>query len=205
MSHLTQKQRLLEIWKPTEFPFYEASNLGRIRSVDRYVPHPIKGQKFSKGKILKLNDYGFYSLVSIGKDKKTKMVHRIIAKTFIPNLENKPCVNHKNGIKTDNRIENLEWVTYSENEKHSYKKLGKKPNLNRLGIKGFMCSWSKPVALIDDNDIILKVFATGTEVEKNLIGVNRKLVSLVCLGKRRQHAGYKFKFISRKEYATFAK
>lgn len=57
---------------------------------------------------------------------KNRRAHRIIAEKYIPNPENKPCVNHKNGIKDDSRIENLEWVTYSENEKHSYDVLGKK-------------------------------------------------------------------------------
>lgn len=62
------------------------------------------------------------------------LLHRLIASQFIPNPENKPQVNHKNGIKWDNRIENLEWVTCSENIKHAYKSLGIKPRKQKRTI-----------------------------------------------------------------------
>lgn len=63
------------------------------------------------------NGYLGINLMSGGKRKKF-LIHRLIAQKFIPNPNNKPCINHKNGIKTDNRIENLEWVTYKENTHH---------------------------------------------------------------------------------------
>ena len=76
----------------------------------RHLKTPIADMGYKKVNINKINFY----------------IHRLVASAFIPNPENKPCVNHKNGIKTDNRIENLEWVTSSENNKHSYRTLGRK-------------------------------------------------------------------------------
>lgn len=100
-----------ETWKPIAGyeNYYEVSNTGFIRSIKR-------------SKLLQqaANHRGYFR-VALSKDGVSKQVtvHRVVAEIFIPNPENKPTINHKNGIKTDNRVENLEWATYSENMIHS--------------------------------------------------------------------------------------
>lgn len=104
--------------------FYQVSNLGRVKSLDRIVlPNKFYASKILKGS---LNKDG-YRRILLYKNSKYKgtSIHRLVATHFIDNPENKPCINHINGIRNDNRVENLEWVTYSENERHAYDVLGK--------------------------------------------------------------------------------
>ena len=81
------------------------------------------GKLFNKNKQLKTYSGERYekAVIKINGKSTMKYIHRLVAEAFIPNPENKPEVNHKNGNKLDNRVDNLEWNTYSENRKHAYK------------------------------------------------------------------------------------
>ena len=115
---------------------YEISSLGNLRSINREVKHYVDGFKRTyKGSIKKtrLNSKG-YVRANLKKDGKRYdfTIHRLVAIAFIPNPLNKPQVNHINGVKTDNRVENLEWCTNSENIIHSVKMRLVETKLNDL-------------------------------------------------------------------------
>ena len=110
----------MEIWKPVpNYPGYEVSNTGLFRSyfnnagriIDR--PRPVKQNVTDRG----------YFRIALRKNKKQKIwfSHRVVALAFIGPIPTGKQVNHKNGIKSDNRPENLEYVSQSENNKHAYK------------------------------------------------------------------------------------
>ena len=104
--------------------YYEISTIGNIRSIKRSILTKSGYLKPEKERIItqRISNKG-YSTVTLSKNgqSKSQHVHRLLAQAFIPNPENKATVNHLNGDKLDNRIENLEWATYSENAIHAYK------------------------------------------------------------------------------------
>lgn len=104
--------------------FYEVSDQGTVKSLDRMVKTINKREYLRKGKIMnKCVDGLGYEIVGLTINSKTisKKVHRLVGETFLPNPENKPCINHIDGNKTNNKVTNLEWCSYSENSKHAYK------------------------------------------------------------------------------------
>lgn len=148
-----------QLWKwINNYSEYSVSSIGQIRRKCRIVR---RGGHYIK---LNKNKYGYLRCVLYWFDgqmmKKGFSVHRIVAETFIPNPHNKPQVNHKNGIKDDNRIENLEWVTRIENQRHAVENgLYKNP-------KGE----THRMAKLNDKIVIeiRKLYSTGNYYQKQL-------------------------------------
>jgi hypothetical protein len=183
-----------EIWKdiPGYEGLYQISNLGRVKSLDRIVTSKIGVKKSVKGKIMKNcingNQYSYVNL-SLNKKFKSKKIHRLIAIVFIPNPENKPCVNHKDGNKLNNSIDNLEWVTMGENQKHAYD-TGLKIGALK-GKTGYKNHLSKTVMQMDLTGNLISEFGSVNEATR-MTGVNN--ISACCKNKRPSAGGYKWKY-----------
>jgi hypothetical protein len=109
-----------EVWKDIKGfdGKFQVSNLGRVRRVAIVSPKILRGY--------------FYADLNLKDIRKNSSIHRLVAKTFIPNPDNKPEVNHKDGDKFNNSVDNLEWMTRQENAIHSFRVLGRKsPEGNR--------------------------------------------------------------------------
>ncbi len=166
------------IWKDIKGyeGLYQVSNTGEVKSLSRLV----KNFGFQEQRNLKFLKHSMgYSTVALSKDAKVKqfLVHRLVAIAFIENHNNKKFINHISGIKTDNRIENLEWVTSKENNAHS-----------RLIIKTFRTR-SKIVLCLSNNE----TYSSAKEASEKL-NLCHSQVAKVCKGKGNHAAGLKFKY-----------
>ena len=168
---------IIEEWKAIENyeGYYEISNFGNVRNS-------------RTGRTLKLNDRGngyFCCTLSKNNIRKNQSVHRLVAKAFIDNPEGKQEVNHIDGNKFNNHVDNLEWTTRSENETHA--------------MNNGLCKYNKPV--------IATNVATGESIEFRSVhqaaqhfGMYKRCVEAVLSGQRKTHHGYTFEYKDRDEF-----
>ena len=132
-----------EIWEDIdEFKgAYQASNLGRVRSIDRIITYRNGSRRLTKGTILSIekNKLGYAQVTLSRHDKMySRRVHRLVAQTFIPNPNNYNEINHIDGNKENNKINNLEWCNRSQNIRHAIDN-----GLRERHYKGKERSWGK--------------------------------------------------------------
>jgi hypothetical protein len=176
-----------EIWKEVHGyeGIYEVSNIGNIRSL-----------KFNKIKDIRpgLNTSGYF-IVALCKNNNqiTKKLHRLIAKSFIDNPENKPCINHKDGNKINNNISNLEWCTFSENNQHAYDIGLKKGTTYLKGKFGKDHHLSMAIIQLSKDNEILNEFGSIREAQRKT-GILKSGISRVCRMERKTAGGFIWKF-----------
>jgi len=188
-----------EIWKDIQGfeGLYQVSSLGAIKILGK---PPLNGMANWRIKILKKEKikkqgetiWG-YKQAHLYKNGvgKALQVHRLVAMAFIENPDNLPIINHRNGIKTDNRVENLEWCTYSENLKHAFKIGLKKPSGN-LFVKGHKRAKVRPIIQKSLDGEFIKNFPSILEAHK-LFGKKTNIPA--CLsGRQTQSCGYKWEY-----------
>lgn len=186
-----------EIWKDIKGyeELYQVSNLGRIKSLERkkqnhsklqIVPENIKKphQQFGKYK----NEY---LVVNLYKNNKSKnmFIHRLVAEAFLDNFDKNLEVNHKDGNKQNNSVENLEMLTRSENIKHAYEVLGRKRNKPLLGVVGYNNKTSKSVKQYDLNGNFIKEYGSARQASIET-GICYSSIKKVRCGDQKQTGGY---------------
>jgi hypothetical protein len=179
-----------EIWKPIPgFDGYEASNLGGIRSLPRL---DTKGRR-RKSCVLKPCRNGKKGYVGVNILNKNLKLHRAVMFAFSGVRGSEWQVNHKNGIKADNRLENLEWATNQENCIHSYRELGRISSGGHKGKTGVKHHASKQV--IARKLLTNETLAFGSTAEAaRALGIGSGSIPRVCSGKYKHSAGWHFQY-----------
>lgn len=179
-----------EIWKDIEGyeGLYQVSNLGRVRSLDRWARTVGNSVQLRKGRVMKqkLNNNGYLSiqLYDANHNYNYYFVHRLVAKAFLPNPDNLPEVNHKDENPLNNRVDNLEWCDHKYNI--NYGKGNERRKNNNINNP----KQSKKVYQYTLDKQLVKVWDSVAECMRNGFGS----VWHCCMGVYKQHKGYKWSF-----------
>ena len=176
-----------EVWKDVDGyeGIYKVSNLGRVKSAERLKKHPSgTGSLLVHEKILhqSKNTWGYSQVTLYARGHgKNITVHRLVAESFIPNPNGLPQVNHKDECKSNNHADNLEWCTNSYNM-----------NYGTRNLRGGLAK-SKPVIQFSLDGKFISKFCSAREASK-MTGADYKHISDCCLGIRKTHKNYIWKF-----------
>ncbi len=206
------------MWKDIKefIGYYQINDNGEVRSLDRNIHFKYK-DRFYKGDVIRqqTGKHG-YKIVKLHKGKKqyTFTVHKLVAEHFLEKPSYAECVNHKNGNKLDNRVENLEWVTYRDNNIHALKNGLRKPKT-----KGIMPHNIIKVVMFDEENIIaikesskeMAQFVIENFEIKGLVDTVARSIRSVCKqneigfsnvqSTRRRKTAYGYKFSYLKDYS----
>ena len=178
-----------EIWKPVVGyeGIYEVSSLGRVKSCERTIVRSNGREINFSDKIMKpsINHKG-YEIIDLRNkgNRQGGLVHRLVGKAFIENPYNKKQINHKNGIKTDNRVENLEWVTNQENIRHAYKS----------GIRNNDLLAKSNRKKVDQLTLEGHLIKTFDSIEDAIKSTDVNNILAVCRGVRNKAGGFKWRY-----------
>ena len=194
-----------EIWKDINGfeGYYQVSNLGRVKSIERVIEYLSYGKKKTKKiceKIFKpqFNKSGYYMVnLSVNNMHYPKQIHRLVAEAFIPNPDNKPQVDHINTIRTDNRVENLRWCTQQENTDNPLSKAKHKEYYSEHIGSNHHCA-RKIIQFTADNEL-LDVYDCIKDASEKL-NVDRAHISSCCSGKRKTAGGSRWKYYDTDTY-----
>ncbi len=137
-----------------------------------------------------------YLTVSLWKGiiQKTLRIHRLVAEAFIPNPQNKRCVNHMSGNRIDNNISNLEWTTHGENLLHAYRELNRQPPRTWAGRTAELNPNSKAIIQIDTTTKAIVAEYPSAKMAQDITGIHKGNIGMCCRGIRRIAGGFIWKF-----------
>lgn len=178
---------------------YQVSSDGQVKSYDLKVKYPTGTVRIQKGRVLKPGNQSGYCRVNLAKDGKIYpwLIHRLVAITFIPNPENKREVNHIDFDRRNNNIENLEWVTPSENCLHNIKhgrNLGPTKNFHNKHGKDASRYNDRPVIQMNDDEIEIARFPSVTDAVLAMGGKRESSNITAAIRVNTRSYGFKWKY-----------